>query len=212
MLSKRRLKLNIKEKIIMHLLENKYEYAIITIIFIIGIVLSTIYVTNMSEVQKNEISMYVNNFLNRIQENAKIDYMQLLKRSLINNSLILILIGISGLTVIGIPILYLIIIIKGFSIGFTISSIIGAIGKIDGIKFVFSALFLQNMIQIPCILFLSVYAIKLYKTIVKERRRDNIKFQILKYIIILITVILLSIISSFIETYISSNFFMLIFT
>ena len=66
----------------------------------------------------------------------------------------------------------------------------------------------QNIIYIPCILALAVSGIKLYKSIMKDRRIDNIKLEIFRHILFSLFIGILFIIGSLVETYISSNIIM----
>ena len=126
--------------------------------------------------------------------------------------LITILLWISGLIVIGMPIVYIIVSVKGFCMGYTISSIIATLGVTQGLKFILSTMLLQNIIIIPSVLILAVSGIKLYKAIMKDRRRENIKIEIIRYTIIAIFIGVVNIISAIIETYASTNIFKIIFT
>lgn len=117
----------IKEKIYSHLEKNIKEYAIFTIIFVIGIIIGIFFINNTSENQKSEISSYINNFVNNIKQETKIDEMQLLKNSIKNNLIIILLLWFMGSTVIGISIVYIIICFRGFCLGYTISSIIAVL-------------------------------------------------------------------------------------
>ena len=69
-----------------------------------------------------------------------------------------------------------------------------ALGKIKGLIFVLLTIFLQNLILIPALLFLGVSSIKLYKSIVKDRRKENIKVSILKHSIVSIFILIILII------------------
>lgn len=212
MKNKRRYKQsNLNRNIIEYINNNLIEYIIILIIFLIGITLGTFYVKSINQNQQQEISIFINNFLEDIKNEATIDFNKLLQKSIQNNLLIVFLLWIAGLTVIGMPILYLIVAFKGFSIGYTISSIISSIGSIEGIKFVLSTMFLQNIVIIPSILILAVSGIKLYKSIMKDRRRENIKVEILKYTIITAFIGGANILAGIIETYISANIFKFLF-
>lgn len=212
MINKRLYKRNIiSEVIIRHITNNITEYIVMIIIFLIGIILGTMYINKTDLSQGQEISNYVNNFIEDIQNGNNIDSNKLLKTSIYNNLLITILLWISGLTVIGMPIVYLTVSIKGFCMGYTISAVIATLGVTQGLKFVLSTMLLQNIILIPSILVLAVSGIKLYKAIMKDRRRENIKVEIIKYTIIVIFIAIINIISSIIETYISANIFKMIF-
>ena len=202
----------ISEAIINHINNNIMEYIVMIIIFFIGIILGTMYINKTDFTQKQEISSYVNDFIGDIQNGSNIDSNKLLKTSICNNLLITILLWISGLTVIGMPIVYLIVSIKGFCMGYTVSSIIATLGVTQGLKFALSTMLLQNIIIIPSVLILAVSGIKLYKAIMKDRRRENIKIEIIRYTIIAIFIGVVNIISAIIETYASTNIFKIIFT
>ena len=61
-----------------------------------------------------------------------------------------------GTTVIGIPIVFGIILYRGFCLGYTIASIITIMGLGKGILFIFISLLLQNIIFIPAIIAIGV--------------------------------------------------------
>ncbi len=213
MINKRIYRRNLISKaIIGHISNNITEYMVMIIIFIIGIILGTMYINKTDLSQKEEISAYVNDFVEDIQNGSNIDSNKLLRTSIYNNLLITILLWVSGLTVIGMPIVYLIVSIKGFCVGYTISSVIATLGITQGLKFILSTMLLQNIILIPSILVLAVSGIKLYKAIMKDRRRENIKVEIIRYTIIAIFIGIINIIASIVETYVSASIFKIMFT
>ena len=123
--------------------------------------------------------------------------------SLKNNIILVFLLWFAGTTIIGIPIVLGIILVRGFCLGYTISACVFALGKIKGIMFILTTIFLQNIIFIPALMILGVSSIKLYQSIIKDRRKENIKLSILKHIIISIVIMLTLIISSIIKVEIS---------
>lgn len=212
MINKRLYKKNlVSQAIIEHINNNIMEYIVMIIIFFIGIILGTVYINKTDLNQKQEISSYINDFIEDTQNGSDIDSNKLLRTSIYKNLLITILLWISGLTVIGMPIVYILVSVKGFCMGYTISSIIATLGLTQGLKFILSTMLLQNIIIIPSILILAVSGIKLYKAIMKDRRRENIKVEIIKYTIIALLVGSVNIISAIIETYVSTNIFKIMF-
>lgn len=201
----RRKENKIKNIILEYIENNAKIYLILIIIFFIGIILGIIFVNNAQEAQSNQISSYINNFINSVKENYQISKTKLLTTSMLNNLIMTIILWFLGSTVIGVPLIYLVIGYKGYCIGYTISSVIATIGTGKGTLFIASTMLLQNIIYIPAILTLAVSGIKLYKLIMEDRRRENIKVQILKHTIFSVGILILLIISSLIETYISGN-------
>jgi uncharacterized membrane protein SpoIIM required for sporulation len=90
-----------------------------------------------------------------------------------------------------------------FCLGYTISSCIFVLGRIKGLTFICVALLLQNVIFIPVIMILGVSSLKLYKSIVKDRKKENIKISIVKHSMISFMILIVLIISSIIKTEVS---------
>ena len=107
-----------------------------------------------------------------------------------------------GTTVIGIPIVFGLVLYRGFCLGYTISTTILVLGLTKGLTFSIIALLIQNILFIPAILALAVSGFKLYKSIIKDKRKENKKLEILRHTIFLL---ILLIISAIIEIFISTN-------
>lgn len=80
----------------------------------------------------------------------------------------------------------------------------------QGMAFIFSSMLLQNIIFIPVLFALAISGIRLYKSIMKDRRRENVKIEILRHTIFSGFLSVLLVVASAVETYISTNIFMLI--
>ena len=195
----------IKSVIEEHIINNARTYLILIIIFLLGLIIGIFIVNNSSDVQTNEINNYITNFINGIKNGNKLDYIKLLKTTFIDNALLILLMWLMGSTVIGIPVVYGTIAYKGFCMGYTISAITMLLGTGKGILFVISSLLLHNLILIPCLLATAVSGIKLYKSILKDKRKENVKIEIIRHTVICVIMLVIVIFASFVETYISSN-------
>ncbi len=89
--------------------------------------------------------------------------------------------------------------------GYTISIFISIMGLSKGLSFILISILLQNIIFIPAILALAVSGFKLYKSIVKDNRKENIKIEIARHTLFSVVMLILLIVSSLIETFISTN-------
>ncbi len=192
-----------------HIAENIKAYIIVSLIMLIGIVLGVIFINNMSETQVQDIQSYLTNFIDSLKDGKSINSGELLKKSLGNNLLLVFLMWFVGSTVIGIPIVLGIVAFRGFCLGYTISAAIKIWGTGKGMLFFATSMLLQNLIAVPCIIALAVSGIKLYKSIIKDKRRENIKFEIVRHTIFSLIILVILAISSIIETYLSTNLLML---
>lgn len=89
--------------------------------------------------------------------------------------------------------------------GYTISAFISILGIQKGLAFTISNLLLQNIIFIPAILAISVSGFKLYKSIIKDKRRENIKIEIIRHTIFSCVMLICLVIASIVEVFISNN-------
>ena len=193
-----------------HVINNKKEYVIIFLIFVIGIFSGVFFINHLQETPKTEITNYLNQFIEKFKGLESINSVELLKNSIIQNIGLAIIIWFFGTTVIGIPIVFAIILYRGFCLGYTISLCITIMGLGKGISFVLVSLLLQNILLIPAILALAVSGIKLYKSIVKDKTKENVKIEILRHTVFSIIMLVVLVIASVIEIFMSTNILKLV--
>lgn len=202
---RKRKNLKIVEVIKQHVINNSKEYVIVTLLFIIGIFLGVLFVNNIQEAQRVEISSYFNNFTEKLKQTEQFDQAQLLKTSIGSNIMLAIIIWFFGTTVIGIPVVFGIVLYRGFCLGYTVSVCISIMGLSKGLTFVLLSLLLQNIILIPAILALAVSGFKLYKSIIKDKQKENIKIEIVRHTLFSLIMLIVLVISSLIEILLSTN-------
>ena len=198
-------KLKLKDKILDNIYHNLKEYIIVTIILIIGIIAGVLFVNYMNDTQTNELKEYIEGFINSLKGDYSIDRGKLLKNSLIENLKLAIGMWFIGSTVIGIPIVFGIVLYRGFCLGYTVSSAIAVLGMQKGTVFFLTTILLQNIIIIPVLISLAVSGMKLYKSIMKDKRKENIKLEIIRHTIFSALMTILLCLSSVVEVFVSNN-------
>ena len=149
-------RLKIGNTIYQHITNNSKEYILLTLIFLIGIFLGVMFINNSQETQREEITSYLSNFIDKLKSTEKLENAEILKTTIIENIILAITLWFFGTTVIGIPVVFGIILYRGFCLGYSIASIILTIGIGKGIIFVLISLLLQNIIFIPAIIAIGV--------------------------------------------------------
>ena len=195
----------IKETIKKHIINNIREYTIMALLFVIGIFLGVLFINNINESQNTEIVQYLNNFIEKLKTTQEIDNIEIVKISISQNILLALTIWFFGTTIIGIPIVFGIVIYRGFCLGYTISLCISMMGIAKGLIFALICLLLQNILFIPAILAIAVSGFKLYKSIIKDKRKENIKLEIVRHTVFSLIMTLVLIMASFIEVFASTN-------
>ncbi len=150
-----------------HFYENIWMY-LLTILFIAtGMILGLYCVKYMGDVDKGTLI----NYITALSSTSAIDGLsnkEILMGTIKNNLPFIFGFWFLGLTVVGLPVIILINIYKGFSLGFTFSFFIYGL-KERGLLLAVLGLLPQNLIYIPCIIFLSVQSIQFSVGIVKEK-------------------------------------------
>lgn len=196
---------NWKTTIINFLKNNSKEYLLVIIIFIIGMFIGVMLVNNTSVENQQIIENYILNFIEKFKSIANLDKLNLLTTSIKDNIILAIALWIAGTTIIGMPIVFGIILFRGFCFGYTVAAVTFTLGLGKGIFFCILSLFLQNIFFILAILTIGVSSIKLYKSIIADRRKENIKIEIVRHTVISLLMLVVLIFSSFVENKISVN-------
>lgn len=183
------------------ILNNAKSYFIIIIIFSVGIFLGVFFINQTED--KSDIEKYINTYIDETKSLQNGNYFGELQKDIKSNVILVFLLWFAGTTIIGIPIVFGIILFRGFCLGYTIASCVYILGKLKGILFIIITIFLQNAIFIPAIMILGVSSIKLYTSIIKDRRKENIKLSIFKHSIVSVLSMMALIVSSVVKIEVS---------
>lgn len=176
--------------------------SIMTIITIISLILGTLFISILSKDNKELITSNVIDFFTAIKSN-NLNYNQILVKSLTNNLLLNIIIWLLGISIIGIPIVIILLFIKSFILSFTFTSIIYTYkykGIISAIIYV-----IPHIINLLLSFVLIYYSITFSKSLFNylfKKKECNRKELVNRYLKLLVISTFLFIISSIIETYI----------
>lgn len=183
----------------------KINYFLITIL-LFGIISGSIFLIVLNDTDKSNAILQIETFISNIDSN-KIDNGLALKNSLIINYIFVGLIWGLGLSIIGVIFNIFLTYIKGFIIGFSISSIFLTY-KYKGILMGLLYIFPHQIINIMVVCILTIYSImfshNLLTIIVSKNVKKN-RSMLKKYVIILIFGVIASFISSILEIYMFPN-------
>ena len=158
----------LKRCIFKHYRDNIFTYFIIIIILAIGIIIGSI-TTKILEIEKsNEIMMFLNSFLKFI-DNNNLDNFLILKQSIFDNFKSVLLILCSGIIYIGIIVIPILILLRGFTLGFTVGFFVNQYG-LKGFFFSILGIFSQNIFIIPGIISIASIGMAYSLNIIKKRK------------------------------------------
>ena len=177
---------------------------LISVVFILGLIFGSIYITILENEEKTTILNQVNNYF--LSDLSSFDEkIEIFKNSLLSNFTYIISMWLLGLSVIGMPIVFIMTFFKSFILGFSVSSIFAKYG-FKGIVGVFTYIFPSHIILAIFILFLSTYSIIISLKLANSailKKTINFKTFMGKYFFILIIGILISILCSLFDGFVS---------
>ena len=184
-------------------LPNKKINLFVISIILLGIISGSIFLVILNNNDKELVITKISNFMQNINEN-KLNNLDAFKNVLIENSIYIILMWILGLSMIGIILNVFLAYLKGFIVGFSISSFILTF-KYKGIIASFIYAFPTTIINLLSIIIISVYSytftIILYKSIFNKANNIIIRKYLKKYLLVLIISLGLILISSISEAF-----------
>ena len=182
-------------------------YFLVLVFFASGIAAGAFTVDALSSVQKEELVNYFQSFFTVLDEEP-VQSAAVFKQSLVNNAQFIILIWLLGITVIGIPLILLIIGMKGFIIGFSVSFLVEGMG-LRGLLFALAAILPQNLFIVPGIIAAGVlgtsFSIKMLRR-KKTKPRKSFISELTEYSINIFLALLILFIGSLIEGYLTPVF------
>lgn len=193
------------------ILPNKKINIFAMTVLILGIISGSIFLMVSNESDKASVISQIQTFFENISNNS-INNGLALKNSLIINYLFVGAIWILGLSMIGIIVNIFLTYIKGFLVGFSISSIFltyGYKGILAAILYTFPTQILNIIVVIVLSIYSIMFAQNLLQIIMIKKNTTN-RLMLKKYLVILMLCIILSFISSLLEVYVFPNILKLV--
>lgn len=187
-----------------HFRDNLLLYVLVCFFMIIGILLGATSIKSLDQEQTGFLGDYLNNFVSAFPH-LQIKPEVLTTASFTTNIKLLALIWFLGLTVLGVPIIFLAIGMKGFYLGFTAGFIIQEKG-LQGILFTAIALLPQNILNIPALVIAGVVAASFSIWLLRGRIKSpsaKLSHLFISYSAVFCILGLITICGSFLEGYVT---------
>lgn len=185
------------------ILPNKKVNIFAILIILLGIISGSIFLIILSKNDKELVMNKITSFMTNINEN-KINNLEAFKNAMIENSIFIVIMWVLGASIIGIIVNIFLTYIRGFIVGFSVSSFILTFkykGIISTLIYVFPTTIINLLITILISVYSFSFTIILYKSIFYKTSNFMIKGYIKKYIYILLISLGLSFISSLSEAF-----------
>lgn len=188
------------------------KYVLFTLVLVLlGILTGALFIVILDKTDKNIVLEYISNFIETIKNN-KINNLDLLKNTLLNNYIIIIIFTIIGFSFFFFPINILILFYKSFVVGFTLSSFILTYsfkGLLLSIIYIFPHLIINILLFALITAFTVQNSINIIKYIIKKQN-INMRHYFNKYFSILFITSIILLLTGLYESYIIPSLLKLI--
>lgn len=161
----------IKRSISIDIADNRLQYLLLVFFLVVGITSGTFTVSHMQLGEKTALTGYMDTLLTAIKTQS-VDYFSVLLHAFLQNTLMFGAITFFSLLMLGIPVIPVILIIKGFCVGFAVGVFSLNLG-FAGVAAIFFCIFIPNIVLIPCICKAGVLGINNSIFVLKNRKIPN---------------------------------------
>lgn len=194
------------------ILPNKKTNLFVMFVIILGIISGSIFLMVINENDKSTVINQITTFMKNINDN-NINNFNALKSAIIENLIFIILVWILGMSIIGVIFNIFFIYMKGFMIGFSISSFILTYkykGIIASIIYAFPTSIINIIVALILGSYSIIFTINLWKVIFMKDKNYNTGRFFKKYLLILGITTILVMLSSVTESYLVPSIFKVI--
>ncbi|WP_442594684.1 stage II sporulation protein M [Neobacillus sp. D3-1R] len=131
-----------------YLRENSSMYLFVIVLFMMGVIFGAVIVNSLSFAQKEDLFYYLNQFFGQMSSGKLAEASDLFRQSFFHNLKFIGLMWLLGISIIGLPVILILLFMKGMVVGFTVGFLVNQMGW-DGFFLAFVSVLPQNFIIIP---------------------------------------------------------------
>ncbi|WP_445492088.1 stage II sporulation protein M [Niallia sp. 03133] len=131
-----------------HFREHSSIYLFIVVLFLMGVIFGAVVVNSLTLTQKEDLFYYLSQFFGQVSDGKMADGKDLFLQSFSHNSKFIGLMWLLGISIIGLPVILILLFIKGMVVGFTVGFLVNQMGW-NGFLLSFVSILPQNIIVIP---------------------------------------------------------------
>ncbi|WP_429699414.1 stage II sporulation protein M [Alteribacter keqinensis] len=166
-----RMKGGFRRAILIHIEENRSIYVFSIVLLMMGVIFGAVIVNSLTTGQKNDLFTYLSQFFGQVEKGELASSEEAFTQTFAHYSKYLGLMWFLGLSVIGLPIILILLFLKGLVIGFTVGFLVSQMG-FDGFILAFAAIFPQNLILVPVFIITATvsisFSLKICRQIIRK--------------------------------------------
>jgi stage II sporulation protein M len=168
-----------------HFREYSSIYLFVIVLFLMGVIFGAVIVNSLSFTQKEDLFYYLSQFFGQAATGKVADGQDLFLQSFLHNGKFIGLIWILGVSIIGLPVILILLFMKGMVVGFTVGFLVNQMGW-DGFLLSFVSILPQNFIIIPVFIITAsmavTFSLKMIRNQFMKKSGQPIMPQFFRYI------------------------------
>ncbi|WP_028399546.1 stage II sporulation protein M [Ectobacillus panaciterrae] len=140
-----------------HIQENSSLYLFVSVLLLMGVIFGAVLVNSLQASQKQDLYFYLSRFFGQVSQGKFASSGEMFQESYFSHLKYIGLIWLLGISVIGLPIIFILLFLKGVVVGFTVGFLVNQLGW-NGFLLSFAAVLPQNLIIIPVFLVMTMAA------------------------------------------------------
>lgn len=190
-----------------HIYQYRLIYFFMIVLFLIGIIFGSIIVVSMEFVQKQDLFFYIEQYMERLVEGSLVAKEDVFKSAFYYHLQYLSLFFILGISIIGLPIIWILIFIKGIVVGFSVGFFVNQLGW-QGLLLAAVGIAPQNLLIIPIYLIGSsvamIFSLNLLKKLLARRTSQPKAQPLIHYGVLFLCLVAISVIAALVEAYLAN--------
>jgi stage II sporulation protein M len=186
--------------------EHSSIFTFVVILFLMGVIFGAIVVNSMSFSQKQDLFQYLSQFFGEVANGKMAQASDLFLQSFFHNSKFIGLMWVLGISIIGLPVILILLFIKGMVVGFTVGFLVNQMSW-KGFMLAFVSILPQNLIIIPLFIIMAVMSMSFSMIMIKKQFMKKYGEPIIplfkRYIIAFLIAVICISVSSSIEAFLS---------
>nr|WP_221434238.1 stage II sporulation protein M [Geomicrobium halophilum] len=158
----------LERQVYLHVAEFRSLYIFSTVLFFTGIIFGAIVVNSLSLSQKEDLFVYLQQFFGQVGQGQLTSGSDLFWQSFSYYAKYMALMFILGLSVIGSPVILLLLFLKGLAIGFTVGFLVNQMG-VPGFSLSLVSVLPQNLLIVPILLIVSVLSVAFSLRLIRQQ-------------------------------------------
>lgn len=190
-----------------HLQQYTTIYFFMIVLFLTGVIFGSVIVNSMNFVQKEDLFFYLERFFGQVGDDESPNNIAILKSSFFYHAKYLLLLFVLGLSVIGLPVVWILLFLKGLVVGFSVGFIVNQLG-FKGLILASLSIAPQNLLIIPIYIIAGslsmIFSLTLLSKLFSQKVSQPILHPLRRYALMFTILLVISFLAATLEAFIAN--------